>query len=97
MRAKAIIVAVVVFGLVGAVGFSASAAERAKAASDDVTLTSGGQTATGPEVMMRRGDDKDHGKRHGHKKEAECIAFEKVLVGPVCVEIGDILSNILTN
>ena len=96
MRAKAIVVAVVVFGLVGAVGFTASAAERTKAASDHATLTSSGQTATAPHVMNRGHDKGDHGHRHGHEG-AECIAFEKVLVGPVCVEVGDILSNILTN
>jgi hypothetical protein len=43
--------------------------------------------------------DRGHGKGHDHDKGhgAECIAFEKVLIGPVCVEVGDILSNILTN
>jgi hypothetical protein len=96
MRAKAIVVVIVVFGLVGAVGFTASAAERTKAASDHVTLTSSGRTATAPHVMSRGHEKGEKGHRHGHG-EAECIAFRKVLVGPVCVEVGDVLSNILTN
>jgi hypothetical protein len=97
MRAKSIFVVLVVFGLLGAVGFTASAAERTQAASDHVTLTSSGQSATAPQVMDRGGKDSGHDHGHGRGDGAECIAFEKVLVGPVCIEVENVLSNILTS
>ncbi len=84
MRAKVSVVVLVVFGLLGAAGLTASAAERPQAAKDRF-------------VVMDRDGHYDHDHHKGAKKgkgkgkAPECVAFE-VLVGPVCVEIGDILS-----
>jgi hypothetical protein len=47
--------------------------------------------------MDRGGKDSGHDHGHGRGDGAECIAFEKVLVGPVCIEVENVLSNILTS
>jgi hypothetical protein len=83
MRAKTAFVAFVVFGLLGAVGFTASAAERVQ---------------TAPQVLDRghgSGNGHDHG--NGNGDEGKCIAEDKALIGPVCVKVEDVISNILTN
>ena len=43
--------------------------------------------------LADRGGDQDH----GHDDDAECIAEDEVVVGPVCVEVEDVdvLSDIL--
>ncbi len=87
MRAKVSIVVLVVFGLLGAAGLTASAAERPQAAKDRF-------------VVMDRGNhdhDYDHDGKGKGKGGGECIAFEKVLIGPVCVEVEDVIADILTS
>ena len=41
--------------------------------------------------------DRGHGDHGGHDDDAECIAEDEVVVGPVCVEVEDVdvLSDIL--
>lgn len=88
MRAKVAIVVVVAFGLLGAVVITASAADRAQVASDDIVLTDAGNMVSSPVVPMDRGDgdsDVDSGA------EDDCIAEDETLVGPVCVD-ADIIS-----
>ena len=96
MRAKVAVVVLVAFGLLGAVVITASAADRAQVASDDIVLTDTGNIISSPVVPMDRGDgDSDSADDDG----AECIAEDEVLVGPVCVDADIItveLEDILT-
>lgn len=96
MRAKVATVVFVAFGLLGAFVITASAADRAQVASDDIVLTDTGNTVSSPVVPMDRGDhDSDSDDDDG----AECIAEDEVLVGPVCVDAEVItveLEDILT-
>ena len=78
MRAKASVVVFVMFGLLGAVGSTASAAERVQAA---------------PQVQDRGHRDGDH---HGHDGKGWCVAEEETVVGPVCVNVEDVLTDILS-
>jgi hypothetical protein len=94
MRARVICVVFVVFGLVGTVAVSASAADRARPA-DHATLTAAEDSASSVGMApMDRGHD--HGD-HGHGVHGDrCVSEGDTLVGPVCVTVNDVLSNILT-
>ena len=95
MRAKVAVVVLVVFGLLGAVVITASAADRAQVASDDIVLTDAGNMVNSPVVPMDRGK----GDHDSDNDDAECIAEDEVLVGPVCVDADVItveLEDILT-
>ncbi|MGH9038545.1 MAG: hypothetical protein ACRD0O_22535 [Acidimicrobiia bacterium] len=95
MRAKVAVVVLVAFGLLGAVVITASAADRAQVASDDIVLTDAGNMVSSPVVPMDRGDDDSD----SDNDDAECIAEDEVLVGPVCVDADVItveLEDILT-
>ena len=70
MRAKFTAVALVAFGLLGAVAISAPAATPTQVAD------------RGHEDHDAEGDD--------------CVAQDEVLIGPVCVDVDDVISNILT-
>ena len=94
MRAKVSAVVLVVFGLLGAVVITASAADRAQVAGDDIVLTNAGDTVSGGMVTPA-----DRGKGHDHDHDGgdpECIAEDEVVVGPVCVEVDDVISDILS-
>ena len=98
MRAKVAIVVFVVFGLLGAVVLTASAADRAQVAGDDIVLTDAGNSTSSPVVPMDRGDG--HHDDHDADDNEKCIAEDEVLVGPVCVnaeiitvELEDILTT----
>lgn len=96
MRAKLAVVVLVTFGLLGAVVITASAADRAQVASDDIVLTDAGNMVSSPVVPMDRGHGGDH---DSDNDDAECIAEDEVLVGPVCVDADIItveLEDILT-
>jgi hypothetical protein len=95
MRAKVAVVVLVAFGLLGAVVITASAADRAQVASDDIVLTDAGNMVSSPVVPMDRGN----GDHDSDNDDAECIAEDEVLVGPVCVDADIItveLEDILT-
>jgi hypothetical protein len=95
MRAKVVVVVLVAFGLLGAVVITASAADRAQVASDDIVLTDAGNMVSSPVVPMDRGN----GDHDSDNDDAECIAEDEVLVGPVCVDADIItveLEDILT-
>jgi hypothetical protein len=95
MRAKVAVVVLVAFGLLGAVVITASAADRAQVASDDIVLTDAGNIVSSPVTPMDRGD----GDSDSDNDDAECIAEDEVLVGPVCVDADVItveLEDILT-
>lgn len=95
MRAKVASVVLVAFGLLGAFVITASAADRAQVASDDIVLTDTGNTVSSPVVPMDRGDNDSDSDDDG----GECIAEDEVLVGPVCVDAEVItveLEDILT-
>ena len=85
MRAKVVVVVLVAFGLLGAVG-TAQAADHPQVANDAIVLTDTGNTISSPVVPMDRG----HGDSDS-ADEDECIAEDEVLVGPVCVD-GDIIT-----
>ena len=70
MRAKIISVVFVVFGLLGAVAVSASAADRAQVAGDHATLSSSGAEAVGAQPANRE-DDGDKGEDEGHHDEGD--------------------------
>lgn len=89
MRAKVAVVVLVVFGLLGAVVITASAADRAQVASDDIVLTDAGNMVSSPVVPMNR--DNGNGDHDSDNDGAECIAEDEVLVGPVCVD-ADIIT-----
>jgi hypothetical protein len=95
MRARVICVAFVVLGLVGVMAVSASAADHSRPA-NHATLTAAGDSASSVGMVpMNRGrhhDDEHHGF-HGDR----CVAEGDTLVGPVCVTVNDVLSNILTS
>jgi len=93
MRARVICVAFVVFGLVGTVAVSASAADRARPA-DHATLTAAAEDSASSVGMvpMHRGGHEEHHGVHGDR----CVAEGDTLVGPVCVTVNDVLSNILS-
>ena len=95
MRARVICVAFVVLGLVGTVAVSASAADRARPA-DHATLTAAEDSASSVGMVpMHRGghDEREHHGFHGDR----CVAEGDTLVGPVCVTVNDVLSNILSS
>lgn len=95
MRAKVSAVVLVAFGLLGAVVITASAADRAQVAGDDIVLTTAGDTVSGGMITPAdRGHDNDHD--HDGGGDPECIAEEEVVVGPVCVEVEDVISDILS-
>lgn len=94
MRAKVAAVVLVVFGLLGAVVITASAADHAQVASGDIVLTTAGDTLTGPDMAPA-----DRGSRGDHDSDSDdddCVAQDEVLVGPVCVSVDDVISDILT-
>jgi hypothetical protein len=100
MRAKVASVVFVVFGLLGAVVLTASAADRAQVASDDIVLTDAGNSTSSPVVPMDRGNHDGHHDDHDADDNEKCIAEDEVLVGPVCVnaeiitvELEDILTT----
>lgn len=94
MRAKVAGVVLGVFGLLGAVVITAPAADRAQVASDDTVMTTAGDSLSGPMAPMSRGHhDHDH---DSDSDEGDCVAEDEVLVGPVCVSVDDVISDILT-
>jgi hypothetical protein len=96
MRARVICVAFVVFGLVGTVAVSASAADRARPA-DHATLTAAAEDSASSVGMVPMDRGHDHGDDHGHGVHGDrCVAEGDTLVGPVCVTVNDVLSDILT-
>jgi len=40
--------------------------------------------------------DRGHGQDHDSNDAGECIAEDEVVVGPVCVEVDDVISDILS-
>ena len=94
MRARVICVVFVVFGLVGTVAVSASAADRARPA-DHATLTAAGDSASS--VGMVPMDRGRHGDEHHGVHGDRCVAEGDTLVGPVCVTVNNVLSNIGTS
>lgn len=100
MRAKVAAVAIVVFGLLGAVAVTASAADHAQVAGDTTVLTDTGNTVSGPVAPMDRGK-KGHGGGEGNDTDQggggnpNCPADDGVLV-IVCANVEDVVSDILT-
>ena len=92
MRAKVTTVAFVVFGLLGALVITASAADHVQMAGDGIVLTTAGDSG-GMMTPADRGHDHDHDHDGG---DPECIAEDEVVVGPVCVEVDDVISDILS-
>lgn len=97
MRAKLIIVVLVVFGLLGGVVITASAADRAQVAGDNVMLTTAGDTTSVGQVPAMRdgnGDDNGGDVDQGGGGDPNCPANDGVLI-VVCAEVEDVLSDIL--
>lgn len=94
MRAKLATVVFVAFALLGAVVVSASVADHAQLASDDVVLTTGGDTLDTPMTPADRG--RGHHDHDSNNDDDECIAEDEVVVGPVCIEVEDVISDILS-
>ena len=88
MRVRVVSVVFVVFGLVGAVAVSASAADRPRPA-DPATLTAGDFASSVAVVPMHRGHHGDE-----HQGGDWCVTRGDAVVGPVCVTVSDVLSNI---
>lgn len=102
MRAKVAVVAVVAFGLLGAVVITASAADHAQVAGDTTVLTDTGNTVNDSVTPMDRGkgDKKGHGGEgndtdQGGGGNPNCPADDGVLV-IVCANVEDVVSDILT-
>lgn len=94
MRAKVSVVTFVILGLLGAVVVTASAADTAQVAGEAVVLTTAGDTLGDSMTPADRGNGHDHDSEG--KGDPECIAEEEAVVGPVCVEVEDVISDILS-
>ncbi len=93
MRAKVAAVVLVIFGLLGAVVITASAADRAQVASDEIVLTTAGDNLSSPDMVPADRGGHDH---DSDSDDDDCVAQDEVLVGPVCVSVDDVISDILT-
>ena len=93
MRAKLAVVVFVVFGLLGAVAVSAGVSDQAQLA-NDVVLTTGGNTVDAPMTPADRG--RGHHHDHDGDDDDECIAKDEAVIGPVCIEVDDVISDILS-
>jgi hypothetical protein len=97
MRAKVIVVVLVVFGLLGGAVITAAATDSPMAAGDEIVLAAG-DTMGDTNVPAHRDNGKGHHDEDEDNGDGWCIAEEGSVVGPVCVSVDEleVLSDILS-